>query len=130
MNFKDELEMEQIQDLINTALSNKHNNVERINNMNEYFAASTLNRGLVKLARSFAVSAKAAYKEYLYNLKNKIDNVQLLIDYRVLKQCEEFYYEEQANVWSSINEYKAYLSSSNFIKSLFGYDRRDDDHYE
>lgn len=126
MNFEEESKMEQIQDLIDTALSNKHTNVERINNMNEYFAASTLNRGLYKLARSFAVSAKDAYKEYLYNLKNRIDNVQLLLDYRVLKQCEEFYYEEQANVCSSINEYKAYLASSNFIKSLFGYDRRDD----
>ena len=36
MNFEEESKLEQIQELIDTALSNKHNEVEQINNLNEY----------------------------------------------------------------------------------------------
>lgn len=94
MNFEEETKMEQMNKLIDTALSNKHDKVEQINNINEYFAAKTLAKGLHKLATSFMTSANDAYEEYINNLKNKIDNVQLLFDYRILKQCEKYYYEE------------------------------------
>lgn len=126
MDFEEETKMEQLQNLIDTALSNKHDKVEQINNINEYFAAKTLAKGLRKLFISFMTSANDVYKEYINTLKNRVDNVQLLFDYRVLKQCERYYYEEYVNTWESIEEYKDYLSSNNFFKSFFGHDRRDD----
>lgn len=94
MNFEEETKMEQMKKLIDTALSNKHDKVEQINNINEYFAAKTLAKGLRKLFTSFMTSANDAYKEYINNLKNRIDNVQLLFDYRILKHCEKYYCEE------------------------------------
>ena len=126
MDFEEKTKMEQIQNLIDTALSNKHEELGQINNINEYFAAKTLAKGLHKLFTSFMTSANDAYKEYINTLKNRIDNVQLLFDYRVLKQCEKYYYEEYINTWSTIEEYRNYLSSNNFFKSFFGHDRRDD----
>lgn len=127
MNFEEETKMEQMNKLIDTALSNKHDKVEQINNINEYFAAKTLAKGLRKLIISFATSANEAYREYINNLKNRVDNVQLLFDYRILKQCEKYYYEEYNIIWATIEEYRDYLSSNNFFKSFFGHDRRDDD---
>lgn len=130
MNFEEESKAEQIQELIDTALTNKHNEVEQINNLNEYFAAKSLSKGLYKLFKSFAKSANIAYNDYIYNLKNRIDDVQSLFDYRTLKHCEKYYYDEYANTWSAIEEYRSYLSCGNFFKSLFGHDRRDDDYDE
>ena len=130
MNLEEESKLEQIQELIDTALENKHDEVEQINNVNEYFAAKSLSRGLYKLFKSFARSANIAYSDYIYNLKNKIDDVQSLFDYRVLKHCEAYYYEEYVNTLSTIEEYRTYLFSSNFIRSIFGYDRRDDEDHE
>lgn len=128
MHWEKETQIEQIQEIIDKALSNKHSNIEKINNINEYFAAKTLANGLYKLSSSFSKSAVKTYKEYINNLKKKIDVVQLLIDYRVLRQCENFYLEEYFIVLDSIDEYRDYLASNNFIKSLFGYDRRNDDY--
>lgn len=128
MHWEKETQIEQIQEIIDKALSNKHSNIEKINNINEYFAAKTLANGLYKLSSSFSKSAIKTYKEYINNLKKKIDVVQLLIDYRVLRQCENFYLEEYFIVLDSIDEYRDYLASNNFIKSLFGYDRRNDDY--
>lgn len=128
MHWEKETQIEQIQEIIDKALSNKHSNIEKINNINEYFAAKTLANGLYKLSSSFSKSAIKTYKEYINNLKKKIDVVQLLIDYRVLRQCENFYLEEYFIVLDSIDEYREYLASNNFIKSLFGYDRRNDDY--
>lgn len=128
MHWEKENQIEQIQEIIDKALSNKHSNIEKINNINEYFAAKTLANGLYKLSSSFSKSAIKTYKEYINNLKKKIDVVQLLIDYRVLRQCENFYLEEYFIVLDSIDEYRDYLASNNFIKSLFGYDRRNDDY--
>lgn len=127
MNFEEETKIEQMNKLIDTALSNKHDKVEQINNINEYFAAKTLAKGLHKLVISFTTSANEAYREYINNLKNKIDNVQLLFDYRILKQCEKYYCEEYNIIWATIEEYRDYLYSNNFFKSFFGHDRRDDD---
>ena len=127
MNLDDESKISQVQTLIETALSNKHSEVEQINNINEYFAAKALARGLYKLKVSFSTEANRSYREYITGLKNRVDNVQLLFDYRTLKQCEQYYHEEYFNVWSSIKEYRDYLSSSNLIRSVFGHDRRDDD---
>ena len=128
MHWEKETQIEQIQEILDKALSNKHSNIEKINNINEYFAAKTLANGLYKLSSSFSKSAIKTYKEYINNLKKKIDVVQLLIDYRVLRQCENFYLEEYFIVLDSIDEYRDYLASNNFIKSLFGYDRRNDDY--
>lgn len=128
MHWEKETQIEQIQEIIDKALSNKHSNIEKINNINEYFAAKTLANGLYKLSSSFSKSAVKTYKEYINNLKKKIDVVQLLIDYRVLRQCENFYLEEYFIVLDSIDEYRDYLASNNFIKSLFGHDRRNDDY--
>lgn len=128
MHWEKETQIEQIQEIIDKALSNKHSNIKKINNINEYFAAKTLANGLYKLSSSFSKSAIKTYKEYINNLKKKIDVVQLLIDYRVLRQCENFYLEEYFIVLDSIDEYRDYLASNNFIKSLFGYDRRNDDY--
>lgn len=128
MHWEKETQIEPIQEIIDKALSNKHSNIEKINNINEYFAAKTLANGLYKLSSSFSKSAVKTYKEYINNLKKKIDVVQLLIDYRVLRQCENFYLEEYFIVLDSIDEYRDYLASNNFIKSLFGYDRRNDDY--
>lgn len=127
MNFEEETEIEQIQNLIDTALSNKHVKVEQINNINEYFAAKTLIKGLRRLIIFFMTSANDTYKEYINDLKNRIDNVQLLFNYRILKQCEKYYCEEYVNNWAAIEEYRNYLYSNNFFKSFFGHDRRDDD---
>ena len=97
MNFEEETEVEQIQNLIDTALSNKHAKVEQINNINEYLEAKTLAKGLRRLIIFFMTSANDTYKEYINNLKNRIDNVQLLFNYRILKQCEKYYCEEYVN---------------------------------
>ena len=128
MHWEDKTQIEQIQEIVDKALSNKHSNIEKINNLNEYFAAKTFANGLYKLAASFSRSATKTYKEYINNLKKKIDVVQLLIDYRVLKQCENFYFEEYSIMLYQIDEYRDYLASNNFIKSLLGHDRRDDDY--
>lgn len=130
MNFEEQTKVEQIQNLIDTALSNKHAKVERINNINEYLAAKTLVKGLRRLIIFFMTSANDTYKEYINDLKNRIDNVQLLFNYRILKRCEKYYCEEYINNWVAIEEYRNYLSSNNFFKSFFGYDRRNDDDNE
>ena len=126
-NENEETKAEQIQDLIDRAVSNDHSKVEKINNLNEYFAAKSLAKGLFKLSRSFSAAARIAYKEYIDKLKVRFDDLQLLIDYRTLSLCNEFYYEEYLRVFSSIEEYRNYLSLNNLIRSIMGHDRRDDD---
>lgn len=126
-NENEETKAEQIQDLIDRAISNDHSEIEKINNLNEYFAAKSLAKGLFKLSRSFSTAARIAYKEYIDKLKVRFDDLQLLIDYRTLSLCNEFYYEEYLRVFSSIEEYRNYLSLNNLFRSIMGHDRRDDD---
>lgn len=126
-NENEETKAEQIQDLIDRAVSNEHSEIEKINNLNEYLVAKSLAKGLLKLAKSFSTAAIVAYKEYIDKLKVRFDDLQLLIDYRTLSLCNEFYYEEYLRVFSSIDEYRNYLSLGNLIRSIMGHDRRDDD---
>lgn len=126
-NENEETKAEQIQDLINRAVSNEHSEIEKINNLNEYFVAKSLAKGLFKLAKSFSTAAGVAYNEYINKLKVRFDDLQLLIDYRTLSLCNKFYYEEYLRVFSSIEEYRNYLGLGNLFRSIMGHDRRDDD---
>lgn len=118
---------ESVQDLILAAKNNIHTEYTRLNNINEYSAARTLNKGLNKLVWFFSNCAKGAYKEYLINLKNRVDCYQLLLDYRLLKTCEEYYAKERDIVLAAITEFNYYMTSSNIFKILLGHDRRDDE---
>lgn len=131
MHLEQDSNLEQIKELIEMALSNNHAKYEKINNINEYFTAKTLANSLYKLADSFSKTATNVYKEYITSLKKRIDNYQLLIDYRVIKQCEKYYLEEYFNTVAVIDEYREYLATRNFFDSVFfGHDRRDDEDYE
>ena len=119
-------ELEKIsQQLINTALAGKHRKFELITNFKVLLSARLILKANKKIVNGFATVVNNLFDNYITNMTNGIDDLQLLIDAKSMITCTEFYQEECRILRRSISEYLAYLSNGGFIPALFGSRRRE-----
>lgn len=126
-----EQKIEYTKKLMEKALKDEHSQYELLVNLTGLVTAANLKHADKVIAKAFYKSANKLLSQYLDKLYKKIDDVQLLINYRQFKQCGDFYLKEADVLKRSITEFHNYMFTyGNLINTLCGYTRPEDQMYE
>lgn len=118
---------EMFNDLINTALENKHSKWEYIRSMRERLALTTFLTGIYKVVKLFKKLRAESFKAYKTTVLEGADGLELLLAYRQFKDCVT-YYEAEANLAEDmINEFDYYALTSGHLFGTLLFDRRRSD---
>lgn len=85
-------------------------------------------KATIKVANNFNKSAKKILNSYIKSLDDNDFKSDLLISYKQVKICANFYYNEAKILKDIIKEYKCYLKFGHFWQTLLlNYYRPDED---
>lgn len=85
-------------------------------------------KATIKVANSFNKSAKKILSTYIKSLDEGESRYDLLVSYKQVKICADFYYEETKILNDMIKEYKCYMKFGHFWQTLLlNYYRPDED---
>lgn len=105
--------------LIDRALKNEHTKFNYLRSLPELFAARQCKKALNDVIKSFNNTAKKVYLDYLDGIKNNTDRIDLLVSYKQINKCIDFYKKEAEITKDIIKEYKCYLKYGHLFKSVF-----------
>lgn len=103
---------------------------EYLSTFSAFLAARSLRTATEKIISGFEKEATRAYDKYLEGLKNKVDNLQLLVNHRFFKKCADFYKKDLSIIENCIEEYKYYVFSWHVVDTLLGIPRREEDMWD
>lgn len=113
--------------LIQRAKDGNHSSFEFIRSLDEYFAARTFRKASNKVFESFITTQSNLYKAYVSQVKEGIDNLDVILTISELNSIIKFYEIEIEIVSDMIDEYKAYVHSGHIIDTLLGNYRKEED---
>lgn len=112
------------ENLITVALENKHTEFEIITNMGMYNATKVFKSASKKIAAAFKHDSEELLKKYIENIKNGIDDLHTIFQYKILLTCAEFYEKEVDTAELMMYEYQSYLLGGHLIRALLGEERQ------
>jgi hypothetical protein len=115
-------------DLVEAASAGEHTKFEFIRNLTELFVIKQSRRSLEKVVEMFSTLSDEAYRLYCKQVKQGIEDFNLLYAHTQYKNCYKFYEDEYWIATDMANEYWSYVFSGHAIEQLLALkDRKQED---
>lgn len=111
--------------LILRAEEGKHSDFEYIRSLSEYWVVIKMQRALQKVKTSFKDAYNKAINLYSQQVKETKTDMNLLLSIVKFEFVYNFYAEEYNILEDMKDEYRSFLSDSNWLKSILGHYRED-----
>lgn len=114
--------------LVKRALAGERSEFQFIRRLGELGAAIRKKRAVKKVAANFRKSAKRLLKSHLRAIRSGEWKIELLLAYKQMLLCADFYSEEATTLKDMIAEYRCYLRYGHFLPTLaFDLERPEED---
>lgn len=111
-----------VQDLIDKALSNVHEEIGEIRTLSALIAAKAIYAATKQVYKNFKKSMNNMLKAYKlsFTLAPTEDNFDILLTYKCMQHCTKYYKEECQNILNALDDCYNYIFSGHLMDFLMG----------